>query len=185
MHRLHVVLGALLGLGAAGAVALLVLGGGGDERPKVDLDRAASAANARFVSQPYERGINEHTGAPVRYPTNPPVNGPHAFAPAADGVYDPGNAPRPEQVVHALEHGRIAIQYRPGLPSPVVRQLERLHAESPEHVLLVENTTGMPCDVAVTAWSRGMLCPKFGPSVLDAVRAFRDRYRDRGPESLP
>jgi hypothetical protein len=62
-------------------------------------------------------------------------------------------------------------------------QLAGLFAERPRHVLLVENRTGMRCAVAVTAWGHGMLCPRFRPEIFDAIRAFRDTYVDKGPES--
>ncbi|MCW2991860.1 MAG: hypothetical protein JWM73_2454 [Solirubrobacterales bacterium] len=149
----------------------------------LDLATAAHRAGARFISYDYAFGINQHTSAPVRYPTNPPTNGPHFPAPAADGDYAGLVPPPTEQVVHSLEHGRVVIQYRPGLPRAQVAQLVGLFDEAPHHVLLVENRTGMRCPVAVTAWGHGMLCPTFRPEVFDAIRAFRDTYRDHGPET--
>ncbi len=58
-----------------------------------------------------------------------------------------------------------------------------LYEEAPEHVLLVENRRRMPCDVAATAWGRGMLCRRSTGEAFDAIRAFRERYRDKGPEA--
>lgn len=84
--------------------------------------------------------------------------------------------------MHAQEHGRIVLQYRPGLPRRTLGQLVALLEESPEHVLLVENATEMPCDVAATTWGEGLICPRVNASTFDALRAFRDRFRDRGPE---
>lgn len=159
---------------------------GGQERQGPDVTAAARAAGAQLISQPYAYGIGEHTNGRVRYRTNPPLNGPHAYDWAQDGNYVGQGTPRTEQLVHALEHGRIEIQYRPGLPAAQVRALERLVEESPEHVLLFENRTGMDCDVAVTAWSKGLLCKRWrGAATLEAVRAFRDAHRDKGPELVP
>jgi hypothetical protein len=166
---------------AAGAV---LLGGGGSGPATPDLAAAAAKADARFVERPYREGIGVHTDEEVRYPTNPPVGGPHAFAWAQDGNYVGQGTPPLGQLVHALEHGRIAIQYRRGLEREQVRRLEALYDEAPDKVLLFENTTDMPCDVAVTAWSRGMLCPRVDDAALDAIRAFRDTYRDQGPERV-
>lgn len=149
-----------------------------------DLAAAARLAGAHQISHAYSYGIGDHTGGTVTYPTNPPTNGPHFFTPALDGSYVGTSSPRTEQVVHALEHGRIVIQYRPGLRAPALRELEALYAESPQHVLLVENKTSMPCEVAATAWAHGVLCPHFTQASIDALRAFRDRYRDRGPEKI-
>ncbi len=149
-----------------------------------DLDTAVRLASARRISHPYAVGINDHTDAPVAYPTNPPTNGPHAFAWTEDGQYAGQPAPPTGEVVHAQEHGRIVIQYRPGLPRPQLEQLVGLYEESPRHVLLVENATRMPCDVAATAWGHGVLCPTLNARSFDALRSFRDRFRDRGPETV-
>jgi hypothetical protein len=149
-----------------------------------DLATAARLADARQISHDYAYGIGDHTGDRVTYPTNPPTNGPHFFTPALDGSYVGRTSPSTEQVVHSLEHGRVVIQYRPGLRAAVLRELEALYAESPQHVLLVENKTGMPCDVAATAWAHAILCPRFTQASIDALRSFRDRYRDKGPEKI-
>jgi len=153
-------------------------------RQAIELREATRLAGARRISHPYAFGIDEHTTAPVRYPTNPPTNGPHFPTWTLDGNYAGLPAPPTTQVVHAQEHGRIVVQYRPGLPRETLVQLVGLYEESPEHVLLVENATDMPCDVAVTAWGQGLLCPRVTPRTFDALRAFRDRYRDRGPETV-
>jgi Protein of unknown function (DUF3105) len=180
---------------AAAAAAFLVLGGGTSdgerlrpaaipEQRTANLDEAARLAGARRVTHPYAFGINEHTNGALDYPTNPPTNGPHAFTWTADGNYVEQPAPPTGEVVHAQEHGRIVFQYRPGLPREVLAQLVALYEESPEKVLLVENATGMPCDVAATAWGQGLLCPKVNDRSFDALRAFRDAFRDRGPERV-
>ena len=149
-----------------------------------DLDAAVRLAGARRIAHPYAFGINEHTDAPVAYPTNATTTGPHAFTWTEDGQYAGAPAPPTGQVVHAQEHGRIVIQHRPGLPRPQLEQLLGLYEESPRHVLLVENATSMPCDVAATAWGHGVLCPTLNARSFDALRAFRDRFRDRGPETV-
>jgi hypothetical protein len=150
-----------------------------------DLTAAARMAGARQISPDYSFGIGDHTSGKVTYPTNPPTNGPHFFTPALDGSYVGKSSPRTEQVVHSLEHERVVIQYRPGLQASTLRELEALYAESPQHVLLVENKTSMPCDVAATAWAHGVLCPHLTQASIDALRAFRDKYRDQGPERIP
>ncbi len=149
-----------------------------------DLAAATREAGARRISYRYGYGINDHTTEPVEYPTNPPTNGPHAPVWTQDGLYAGLLAPPTEEVVHAQEHGRIVLQYRPGLPEVQLRQLVSLYEESPEHVLLVENATEMPCDVAATAWGQGLLCPRLTDRSFDALRAFRDAYRDKGPETV-
>lgn len=168
-------------------LALIVAGCGAaaDERPTAAQVRdLAERAGAQLIEHPYQDGIGEHTDDPVRYATNPPTNGPHAFSWAADGNYAGVEPPPTEKIVHALEHGRVVIWYRRGLEAEQVARLERLFDESPHHVLLVENRTDMPCDVAATAWSQGILCRRLDDAGLDAIRAFRDRYVDQGPERV-
>ena len=89
-------------------------------------------------------------------------------------------------LVHTLEHGRIDVQYKPGTPDETVEQLEALLAESDGyHMLLFENTTGMKYEVAATTWEHGVVCPKMNDKVFDAIRTFRARYIDKGPENVP
>ena len=185
-------------LAVAVAIPVVLLAGGGDGRRDepaltgapipaqrtTDLEDAVRAAGAERISHPYAEGINEHTPEPVEYATNPPTNGPHAPVWTQDGMYAGLAAPPTEEVVHAQEHGRIVFQYRRGLPEAQLRQLVSLYEESPDHVLLVENATSMPCDVAATAWGHGLRCPRLTDRSFDALRAFRDAYRDKGPEPV-
>jgi hypothetical protein len=119
----------------------------------------------------------------VRYKTNPPTSGPHNPAPAPDGEYD--GAPPKENYVHTLEHGRIELQYRPGAPAAVRDSLRGVFRESARHMLLFPNNTGMDYDVAATAWRHRLGCAHFNSRVPEALRRFRDAYRDRGPEQVP
>jgi hypothetical protein len=43
----------------------------------------------------------------------------------------------------------------------------------------------MEPQIAATAWENALLCPRANDKVYDAIRAFKDRYRDRGPEFVP
>ncbi|MDO9353385.1 MAG: DUF3105 domain-containing protein [Solirubrobacteraceae bacterium] len=177
-----------------GIVAAVVLGGGGGEeaRPKAslpavettDLQAAAKLAGATFTTYAYDYGTGNHVTTPVKYPQNPPTNGPHHPEWASDANYAGTTTPPTERLVHALEHGRIEIQYRPGLPQAQIDRLVALYDEDPYHVLLFENKTDMPADVAVTAWSHGMLMKSATPAMFDAIRAFRDQYRDTAPEKV-
>lgn len=203
----------LIGYGALAAVALVAIvgivllvlnsGGGGTEgggaeasgstgdfpspsgplprQQLADLDQAAQAAGCRL-----QRGKPEgerHVPGPVRYRSNPPHSGDHFEVPAEDGSYT--EAPPTERLVHSLEHGRIIIQHRPNVPDTVRGDLKALVDEDPYQIILVPNATGMPFEVAATAWGRVLGCPAMNPRVFDALRAFRDRYRSRGPEPVP
>ncbi len=89
--------------------------------------------------------------------------------------------------MHPLEHGRIEVQYKQGTDAETVGRLEALLAEQQEgyHMLLFENTTGMDSAVAATAWTHSLTCPEMNDKVFDAIRTFRTRYIDKGPERVP
>lgn len=169
---------------ATALVAALLLTGGA-ANPDEKVRAAAEAAGAKLVHHDWSYGINDHVDGRVRYPTNPPTNGPHARTWARDGSYAGLTPPPTEQVVHAQEHGRVVIQYAPNLPKGQVAALERLFEEDSDHVLLLENRTSMPCPIAATAWGHAILCRDASAKSLDALRAFRDAYRDKGPETVP
>lgn len=191
------------GLAAAAVIAIVVviLAGGGDSGggngaaptnegwPKgsvpeariADLGEAAKAAGCT-VEDTEEVG-REHVSGAVTYKTNPPTSGDHRPTPADDGAYL--QAPETEMLVHALEHGRIVIQFKPDAPANVRGNLKALFDEDPQHMILVPNQTGMPFQVAATAWTHSLGCPQYNDKVPDAIRALKTAYRDRGPEFVP
>lgn len=155
---------------------------------KQSLTVLAKAANCD-VSESPEEGA-EHTTRRVSYRTNPPTSGDHAPEPAQDGIYEPGDEPRPESLVHTLEHGRVVVQYRPQSTDGQRRTLEELVGEpvkgSPGyHTILIQNNTGMGAHVAATTWTRAITCRQIDDRSLDAIRAFRDRFVDQAPELVP
>ncbi len=121
----------------------------------------------------------------MKYKTNPPTSGNHDPQPAGDGVYDRAfNAVETRHFVHTLEHGRIEVQYDPSLRKRRIDQLGGLFNEDPYHMVLMPNRR-MPYEVAATAWGHLIGCDKITDETFDAIRAFRDRYRDQGPEQVP
>ena len=117
------------------------------------------------------------------YKTNPPTSGNHNPEQLADGAYS--EQPEAWWVVHSMEHGRIEIQYSPDLSEQDQLALKGVFDQRPDGVLLFPNAD-MPYDVAVTAWTQLMGCPKYeGAATLDAIRDFRDTYIGLGPEPLP
>ena len=204
--RMQLAFGGLLAAAAiAGIVVAVVVatGGGGKGKPKAvsdaaaeaklpqqqvsDIKEAAKAAGCTLSNPPYEGATHEQkTFKPSDYKTNPPTSGNHTPTWYEDGIYAPGDVPNLGKLVHPLEHGRIEIQYKPGTPKAVVGELEALLAENDEgyHMLLFENTTGMKAQVAATAWTHSLTCPKMNDKVFDAMRTFRSRYIDKGPEQV-
>jgi hypothetical protein len=43
----------------------------------------------------------------------------------------------------------------------------------------------MPFQVAAVAWTHFLGCPTMNDKVFDAMRAFRTRFVDKGPELIP
>jgi hypothetical protein len=153
-----------------------------------DLKAAAKAAGCKLANPPIE-GANHETKdfTEADYKTNPPTSGNHFPQWYEDGVYSPGSTPNLGMLVHPLEHGRIEVQYKPGTPTHTVSELEALLKEQSDgyHMLLFQNTTNMPSQIAATAWGHSLTCPQFNNQVFDAIRTFRARYIDQGPEDVP
>ena len=102
-------------------------------------------------------------------------------------MYPFGTQPSVGETVHSLEHGRIDIQYGPQVTRAQYAQLEAVVAEGENgyHQLLFRNQTRMPFAVAATAWTQQLGCKTFNPKIFDALRNFRERFRDQGPETVP
>jgi Protein of unknown function (DUF3105) len=202
----YLVGGVLVGAAIAAVVIAVAAGGGGksssSKKPsasqaKLDTAAKTAAAAAGCTVETFPSEGRQHTEGKVAYKTNPPTSGNHNPVPASDGIYDPGGTPQVEKLVHALEHGRIEIQYHPGLPAAQVAQLQTVMKEPVTSTpvgsqsagfaqLLYQNTTGMPYAVAATAWTHRLACPQFkGAATLAALRAFRAAYILKGPEFLP
>jgi hypothetical protein len=203
--RLQIVGGVVVGLVVVAVAVVLVIGGGGSSGssgPKAtassgvtlparkisSLEAAAKAANCTYKSYPIEGST--HVTTKVTYKTNPPTSGNHNPTPAEDGIYDPGNTPEKENFVHALEHGRIEFQYQPGASQKTIDTLtaiynEEVNGTSGYHALLFENNTGMKAPIAATAWGQMITCNTLSSAAIDALRDFRDRFTDKGPEFIP
>jgi Protein of unknown function (DUF3105) len=201
--------GGALALAAAVIVVVLVIGSGGDgggggpngggdlypdgvsipDPGPLSADPAAAAEAAGCELESSRAEARDHAEEDQNYPQNPPTSGRHFPVPAEDGIYE--EQPRKEELVHTLEHGRVLIWFRPSIPEDARGKLKTLFDEDPFHMVLTPNDTGMPYAVAATAWNAdpqplgtGQLlgCPEFNDEVIDALRAFRDEHRDRGPE---
>ena len=146
-----------------------------------DLEVAAKAAGCEVNSFPSE-GQN-HTQPPYEYKTNPPTSGDHFEFAAEDGSYR--TSPEVGQFVHSLEHGRVVFWHAPNASEQLRGQLKTLFDEDNYHVILAPNTTKMPYEVAASGWTKSLTCKKANEQTFDALRMFRDRYRDQGPERVP
>ncbi len=149
-----------------------------------DLEAAAKAANCELLLDQKDEG-NTHLadGAELpNYGANPPISGDHSENPLTDGAY--AETPSPLNFVHALEHGRIEIQYNSGLDEQAQLELLGLYDEDGAGMILFPNDD-MPYEVAATAWQQTLGCDSYeGAATLDAIRAFRSEFRARGPEAI-
>ncbi|HEU5061750.1 MAG TPA: DUF3105 domain-containing protein [Solirubrobacterales bacterium] len=138
---------------------------------KQSLQEAARAAGCELQLRLPEEG-RDHIppSAPEpRYKTNPPMSGDHVEEQQADGAYR--EAPAPTSVVHSLEHGRLAIQYRPDLPERAQRELIGLFDTMYGGTLLFPNPD-MPYTIAATTWSNLMGSRFYNAKMLSAIEAF-------------
>jgi hypothetical protein len=153
-----------------------------------DLKLSADQAGCQVrLDLPEEGNTHVPNSEPVQYKTAPPTSGNHNPVPIDDGAYSTpitSDTSQPTNIrneVHAMEHGRIEIHYKPSLPEDQQLALKGVFDDDPDGMLLFPDP-GMPYDVAVTAWTNMVVCPKYEPGVLDVVRNFRDTYRGNGPE---
>ena len=191
--------GGVLAAIAVAALAFVILTGGGGSgaatdqgeypegsvppREVADLDEAAEAADCRLEESKSEANAHVEPGTEIDYEENPPNSGDHYEIPADDGAYT--DAPPTGALVHSLEHGRVLIQFDPNVPESVKGDLKALFDEDPYHMIIAPNETDMPLEVAATAWEHPLGCPEMNDRVFDAIRAFRDEFRDEGPEFVP
>jgi hypothetical protein len=207
----------LIGYGVGGAIVLvavivaiaLLAGGGSDSsasgdvlpdggsyaEPKDDVPVAAAAKAAGCELKSFTATSRKHLGdlsQKVKYASKPPTSGTHYQVPAEDAAYE--DPPDVKELVHTLEHGRIVVWFKKGLPADDRAALKKYYDDDSYQMVLVPDTTGMTYQVAATAWNRdpepngtGQLlgCPKLNDEVFTAIESFKDENRSRGPEPIP
>ena len=173
-----------------------VFPGGGSipEQVEFEVGPAAEAAGCE-LEQHKGSGTQDHTTSideKVDYDTNPPTTGRHFQIPAEDGAY--GEAPPDETVVHALEHGRVVVWFKPRLPEDQRADLKAWFDKDEGFQTLLVPRRDMPYQIAVSAWNgeptpngtgRLMTCEEVTDKTWDALQAFADEHRSRGPEPVP
>jgi len=149
-----------------------------------ELETAVADAKCELITEQKDEG-NQHlaNGAETPdYEANPPTSGDHSPNPLADGAF--AETPSPLNFIHALEHGRIEIQYHSDLPEEEQLQLLGLYDEDKAGMIVFPNDD-QPFTIAATAWTQTLGCDTFeGAATLDAIRAFKGAYRARGPEPI-
>ena len=175
--------GVLVALALAGQSEPAEFAAGGKAPPQQvkDLAQAVRAASCELRDFP-EEGDGQ-TAKPVNYRSDPPHSGPQSPQPAQDAAYY-DEPPSDETLVHSLRHGRVVIWFDPDLGESEKADLHALFQEDTPHMLLVPRGS-MPYEVAATGWTHRLGCKEMSNATFDALRAFRDSYRDRAPEFVP
>ncbi len=114
------------------------------------------------------------------YSSNPPTSGWHWDTPLDWRVYTVQQVQ--EQLVHNLEHGGIVIQYK-NLSGDELQRVTDLVRRDNYHTILAPYP-GLPGDnkIALTAWTKLQYCSGVDEN---AIRAFTNAFRDKGPELVP
>jgi Protein of unknown function (DUF3105) len=204
-----IVVASILVLGIVAALAAVLLsgddggggGGGGGEnaasvsypdggqipdQQEADLKIAMKAAGCKDETLK-AGGAGDHTTDPVKYESEPPSIGAHYPEWPDDDIYE--DAPQLEKVVHTLEHGRVLIWIRPDADQELLGKFKALYEEDPYHVIMLPRKE-LKQPFAVTAWvgqdtGHTLRCKDVNDQTWDAIRSFKEAYRDKGPEFVP
>lgn len=174
--------------GVAGAVAVVVAvvavaaftGGKRSDAAKEKLTKGSCTVDSR--ADTLHASPRNHV-PPASYDVDPPAGGDHSPSAASAGVYGEGGQPVPSdaEVVHALEHGYVAVWYRPGLSAEEMGGVRAAYDAYPDDVLVVPKAS-LTGKAAATAWGRRLLCRDVeAASLTEFVR----QYRNQGPEKVP
>jgi len=143
-------------------------------------DRARDPSTNTLADVARQAGcrLDEYQNARI---TNPPVTGRLVeTAHVTDGSHIGEGTPSVDATTHSLLHGRVLIQYKPGLPEREIRALDQLVKTDPDRVVGFANQTGMTAPVAATAYLSLLTCPRVTAATLHALATFRDRRRGFG-----
>jgi len=124
---------------------------------------------------------------------NPELLRPDTLARVQDAIRELGYSPnRAARNLRTRASHLIGMRFNPAQEGTAnaamdrfVHSLVETSADSGYHILLFENATKMPYEIAATAWGHLLGCPKMNDQVFDALRAFRKNYVDKGPEIVP
>jgi hypothetical protein len=169
------------------AVALVGFGGGKDAR--------AALTEAGCTLEDLPAVSRDHTNDPSlrseKWNSFPPTSGEHFVTPAVYGFYDePVELAR---VLHGLEHGGVYMLYGPKAPADTAERLRTIYDRDPRG-LVVAPLPGLGDEIALGAWTSDTTGGSdFGTGHLakctqveeEAVDAFLDAFRGRGPEGAP
>jgi hypothetical protein len=167
---------ALLAVLAVGPLGVVALGRApkpvhASVTPDARLSALARAGGCRLLQYSWLRATTPTTGGVV---ANERVR------PAAMRSYvgEPGPGDRP--VLHALMHGGVLVQYRPGLAPADTSRLATLARSPRERTVVYQGPSSLRAPVVATAYLAMLTCDGAGNGALKALAAFRDQRRDFG-----
>ena len=165
-------------------------GGEIPDQKTADLKAAMAAAGCKDETVE-AAGAGDHTSDPdehIKYQSEPPALGRHYQEWPEDDIFE--DAPKTSHVVHTLEHGRVLIWLNPAeLSEDDLAQFKALYEEDPYHVIMLPRAE-LKEPFAVSAWvgqDKGhvLRCQALNEDSWDAIRAFKEQYRDKAPEFVP
>lgn len=175
--------GALLAAAVIAAIVVFVASGGTSAQEAL--------ADAGCTVETYAGQSRDHVeqlAEDFEYNSSPPTTGPHSPVPAPWDLYD---EPVSElHLVHALEHGSVAIQHGSGVSPETVDRIAAWYRDDPNG-LIVAPYPALGDRIALSAWTaepgevgEGVqaTCGAFDEAAFDA---FVDEYGFRGPERAP
>lgn len=148
----------------------------------VDKLEASGACSYDTAADPDAGAGNNHISGDITYKVNPPAGGDHNPSPSPPGIFTADTTPPDPRIVHSLEHGYVAIWYRPDIGAAALADLQSLANRYIKDVLLMPRPALTDEPVAATAWHRRLLCQR--PDT-DALERFITAYRNKGPEKVP
>jgi hypothetical protein len=190
----------LLALAAVLAAVFATSGGGKESGGKVASLMQTAGCSFKTVDASIPKGQDVHVPsltAKLDWNTFPPSNGQHYPAWAVWGFYT--DAINPRMVVHNEEHGGVVLWWGPKTPKAQVDGLNSLYSSDPAGMFGTP-IAGLGSKVAITAWTGDParygrdgyfgqghvgVCPRYDAATKSAFVAFRDQYRNHGPEGVP
>jgi len=184
-RRLAIIGGITLALVALIAVAAFVV-----------LGRVRSTQSTEVLAQqvgvsvPDEGRGHVDMGSKLTFKSYPPTSGVHYPVAPDAGIYPTAQYPTglPEgEFVHALEHGYIALLYKPGTDPDTIKQVQQLYSTLPVGKygrVKVVVTPYDHMDTPITAIAWGWKLP-LQTVDRDAIQKFYVAHVDHGPEDIP
>jgi hypothetical protein len=183
MRKVYVV--AAITLAVVGLVAWIALAKASSNKKDKAFNAIAVADGCAPLQNPKVLA-GQHITPPAKgsYTSNPPTSGEHYFQ-AGLGPVNTGIHATPvanEGQVHNLEHGHIVIQYKSTLDPAVLEALKNAVRGDPSWMLIAPRED-MSFPLVFTAWGHLEGCSTPTLKAVDVLKAFHDRFKNKGPES--